>query len=294
MRTCLAMAALLVLPAVVEGQASSDIFVADLVLVEGRHVVGEAANVTAREGYDNQPWFVPDGSGFLYVSERGGQTDVYRYDLGSGRSTQVTRTPYNEYSPTLQGDGSRMLVVRWPTDMTTGALWWYTASGEPVAEATGSVERVGYYALADDHTLALFINDSIQSFLLSDTRTGDTIRVGSDLGGSGPRRIPGERAVSYLKRGADDERWLARLEIATLATTPLVRMLDGVTNYTWTDAGTVLAARGSTIYEWRPGGDWVAVAAFDASVVGTITRIAISAAGDRVAFVGVTGGTEAP
>jgi hypothetical protein len=285
---------LLVLPAPAAAQAATDIFVAELAVEDGRYRIGAPENVTRRAGYDNQPWFQRDGSGILYVSERGGQTDVFRYDLAARRTDRVTRTEWNEYSPSQPGGDDRLLVVRWPTDMSTGALWWYSATGEPLAEATGSVERVGYYAHADEHTLALFINDSIQSFILSDTRTGDTVRVGQQMGGSGPRRIPHAAAVSFLRQAADGDWWLMRLDVRTLEATPLVRMLEGVANYTWTDRGSVLAARGSTIYEWWPGGDWTAVAAFDESVVRRITRIAVSPGGDRIAFVAAAMLPDAP
>jgi hypothetical protein len=277
---------LLAAPLALPAQQTTDIFLADLSTQDGRLQIGEPVNVTRRPGYDNQPWFLPDGSGFLYVSQRGEQTDVYRYDIAAGASLQVTRTPVNEYSPTLPGDGRRMLVVRWPTDMSTGALWWYSRAGTPLEPARGSVPRVGYYAFADEHTLALFINDSIQSFMLADTQTGDTVRVGHGMGGSGPRSIPGQRAVSFLRLADDGTTWwLSRLDVASRTVTPLVAMLEGATNYAWTGRGSVLAARGGTIYEWQPGHSWIAIATFTDPALQGITRIAISDAGDRVAFV---------
>jgi hypothetical protein len=272
-----------VLPA--GAQPATDIFLADLTMRDGRLVISAPVNITARPGYDNQPWFLRDGSGFLYASERDGQTDIFRYEIAPGRSVRVTATPENEYSPTLPGDGSRMLVVRWPVDMSTGELWWFTVDGQPLETARGSVSRVGYYAFADDRTLALFINDSIQSFILADTETGDTTRVGAGMGGSGPRAIPGERAVSFLRQAADAVWWLTRLDLDDFATRPLVAMLEGVANYTWTQRGTVLAARGGTVYEWVPGRDWQAVANFSDPALQQITRLAVSPDGDRLALV---------
>lgn len=278
-------AVLLAAAATVHAQPATDIFLADMAVRDGRLEIGVPINVTARDGYDNQPWFLLDGSGFLYSSERVGQTDIFHYDIAAGSAVRVTETPENEYSPSLPGDGSRMLVVRWPTDMSTGELWWFTPDGRPLEVAPGSVSRVGYYTFADEHTLALFINDSIQSFLLSDIRTGDTTRAGHNMGGSGPRTIPGARAVSFLRQAEDDVWWLTRLDLDDLAATPLVRMPDGVANYAWTQRGTVLAARGGTIYEWSPDRDWHAVANFSDPALQDITRIAISPAGDRIAFV---------
>jgi hypothetical protein len=272
-------------PTLMAQAPSTDIFVIDVARRDGRLELGDPVNVTCREGYDNQPWFLPDGSAFLYASERDGQNDIFRYDIAAGRSVRVTDTPENEYSPSLPGDGSRMLVVRWPTDMSTGALWWFSPDGTPLEEARGSVPRVGYYAFADEHTLALFINDSIQSFILSDARTGDTIRAGANMGGSGPRAIPGERAVSFLKQDAEQAWWLTRLDLDGRVEAPLVRMLEDVANYAWTPWGSVLAARGGTIYEWTPGSDWGAVANFSDAALQGISRIAVSPGGGRIALV---------
>lgn len=273
-------------------QGTTDIFLADLVLAGERVEVGTPVNVTRREGYDNQPWFVPDGSAFLYVSQRDGQTDVFRYEIAAGRSTQVTATPDNEYSPSLSPDGSRMLVVRWTADMSGGGLWWYAPGGDPLEEVRGSVPRTGYYAVAGGGTLALFINDSIQSFMLADTASGDTVRVGEAMGGSGPRAIPGAAAVSFLRQDAEGSWWLTRLDVATLEAKPLVRMLEGVNNYTWVGEDMVLAARGGTIYRWRHGGDWTPVAEFTEPSLQGITRLAVSPGGDRLALV--SAGTDVP
>src|SRR3954453_14143817 len=64
--------------------------------------VGAPVNITNSPGYDNQPAFTPDGAAILFTSIRGGtQTDIYRYDITSARTTRVTSTPEGEYSPTV-------------------------------------------------------------------------------------------------------------------------------------------------------------------------------------------------
>ena len=40
---------------------ATDIYLADLRVADGRVQVGTPVNVTARPGYDNQPFFLPDG-----------------------------------------------------------------------------------------------------------------------------------------------------------------------------------------------------------------------------------------
>jgi hypothetical protein len=41
------------------------------------------------------------------------------------------------------------------------------------------------------------------------------------------------------------------------------------------------------IYEWQQGGDWQEIASFTEPALQNISRIAITAAGDRIAFVSV-------
>jgi hypothetical protein len=266
---------------------ATDIFLADLRVQGDSLQLSAPVNVTAREGYDNHPWFLPDGEAFLYVSQIDGQTDVFRHDVASGKQTRLTQTPENEFSPTLPGDGPRMMVVRWAGDMSDGALWWYAPDGTPQAEANGSVPRVGFYTFADANTLALFINDAEQSFFLSDALSGETTRIGEAMGGSAPRRMPGEAAaVSFLRQHADGAWWLSRLDVATREVTPLVPMLTGVAHYTWLADGSALAAEGGTLHRWMPGAStWQALITFDDPALQGITRIAVSPAGDRIALV---------
>ncbi|HXJ31465.1 MAG TPA: hypothetical protein VNG35_12540, partial [Gemmatimonadales bacterium] len=66
------------------GPPGTDIWVADLTIRDGRVNVGKPLNVTARPGYDNQPAFLPDGSGFLYTRiGADGQADMWRYDFAT-------------------------------------------------------------------------------------------------------------------------------------------------------------------------------------------------------------------
>jgi len=271
--------------------ADTDIFLAELHGHGSQLSVGTPVNVTARAGYDNQPWFIPGAAALLYVSERDGQHDVFRYDIERRTSTRVTATPEHEFSPTLSADGRDLLVVRWAPDMSTGAHWRYSPEGEPIGPMPGGVARVGYYAVVDSTAVAYFINDSLQTFVLLDPRTGESTRLGEGLGGSPPKAIPGERAVSFFRQAADSTWWIHRLDVATRESTPLVRALPGSTQYAWTPDGVLLMASGNRLYAWNRarGEEWREIAAFDDPGLQAITRIAVSPAGDRIAIVSAVG-----
>src|SRR3989442_341427 len=88
----------------------SDIFIVDVKTKLDRKTrtdelkFGAPKKVTDFAGYNNQPFFMPDGRSLLYTSIRNKQADIYRYDLNTGATTQVTNTPESEYSPTLMPD----------------------------------------------------------------------------------------------------------------------------------------------------------------------------------------------
>lgn len=263
----------------------TDLWVAELRREGAVLTVGAPTNLTRREGYDNQPWFLPDGRSLLYVAEDSGQTDVFRLDLGTGARTQLTRTPeWREYSPRLTADGE-LLVVRWDRPVEHGAAWRYSAAGEPGEPLPGGVAQVGYFAHADSVTLASFVNDSVQSFVISDLRTGRLDTVATRIGGSAPQRIPGTGSVSVLTRDEDGAWWITRFDPSTRAFRRLVRTLPGSTQYAWTRGGSILMARESTLYEWDPRGGpgWLTVGTLPG--VRNVSRLALSPAEDRIVVV---------
>src|SRR5207248_8533611 len=83
---------------------ASDIFVVEVGTKRNRETkdlepnFSEPKKITDYTGYNNQPFFLPDGHKILYTSIRNGQADIYQYDLKSGKTTQVTSTPESEYS----------------------------------------------------------------------------------------------------------------------------------------------------------------------------------------------------
>ena len=275
-------------------EAGPDLWMSELRREGGALRAGAPVNLTARDGYDNQPWFLPSGDGLLYVAEHEGQTDVYRYDLRTRTSTQVTRTPeWREYSPTLSADGGELRLVRWDRPVANGELWRYSAAGEPQGPIRGGVAQVGYYAFADTATLALFVNDSVRSFVVADVRTGRPDTVTTGIGGSAPTRVPGTDAVSVLTRDQGDW-WITRFDRRTRAFRPLTPALPGSTSYAWTRRGTVLMGLESTLYEWDPkvGPGWTPVGRFPE--VRNISRITLNPAEDRVVFVAEPAPTARP
>jgi hypothetical protein len=275
----------LTLAALSQSPPGSDIYLASLAVKDGRAVVGTPANVTHRPGYDNQPFFLPKGDAFLYTAVVDGQADVFRYDIASARAVRVTDTPESEYSPTPLPDGSGFSVVRVEAD-STQRLWRFDWDGSHAALVLAGVKPVGYHAWGDAHTAALFVLGAPPTLQIADTRTGVATTLAADIG-RGVQRIPGRAAVSYVLKGADSAWSMVELDLATRRTHPLVPTLRGVDQYAWTPDGVLLMAKGTKLYQWKAGrgSEWEEVADFAGAGLQTITRLAVSPRGDRLALV---------
>ena len=264
---------------------ATDIFVIDLsTSAGGKLKLGQPLKITNWAGYNNQPSFLPDGKNILYTSIRDKQADIYRYELGTGATTQVTSTPESEYSPTLMPGGKFISVVRVEADGTQ-RLWKFPLTGGAPSLVLENIKPVGYYLWVDDDKLALFVLGKPNTLQLVDLRTGKA-EVIADNPGRILRRVPHENKFSFVHKVSDQE-WLVKtfdLKSRNIAT--FIKTFPGVEDYAWTPAGVLLMANGSKLFA-RMKSDWAWVELTDFANAGlkNISRIAVSPKGDRIALV---------
>jgi len=274
----------------------TEIFLAPLSSTGGKLTVGPPVNISASPGYDNQPSFTPDGAAVLFTSARGAtgpgarpQTDIYRYHIASKQITRVTDTPESEYSPTVTPDGAHISVIRVEAD-TTQRLWRFTAEGQQPELVLTDVKPVGYHAWGDDRTLVLFVLGQPPTLQIADRTSGKADVVAHGIGRS-IQRIPGG-GISFVTReagaaGAPALLTIVELDLKTRVTRPLTPAVAGASeaDIAWTPDGTLLMAKGGTLYQWKRRGEWSPVADLTAMQLTGVTRMAISPTGDRIAFV---------
>lgn len=262
---------------------ATDIYLAPLSTVAGKPVLGIPVNVTHRPGYDNQPAFLPDGSGVLYTSVReDGQADIWRYDLATGTSSRVTTTPESEYSPTPLPSSPGFSVVRVEAD-STQRLWAFAPDGSTPRLLLPGVKPVGYHAWSDRGDVALFVLGSPPTLQL--VPAGDTapIEVARDIG-RGLQRVPGERRILFAQRDSAGFV-ITSLNLDDRAVTAVVHApLNDFFAYT---GGALVAADSTRLLRFRPGVDSAWIPGDDLAALGIrrVTRIAVSPRGDYVAFV---------
>jgi tricorn protease-like protein len=263
---------------------ASDIFIVELASHNGKMKLGLPVKITSWVGYNNQPSFASDGASILYTSIRDKQADIYRYDLHGGVTTQITKTAESEYSPTLMPDGKSISVVRVEAD-NTQRLWRFPLAGGAPALILEKIKPVGYHWWLDDHTLALFILGKPNTLQLVDTRTEKAETIAENPGRI-LRRIPHENKLSFVHKVSDQEWIIKAYDLDSRKTTELIKTFSGVEDYAWTPAGDLLMAKDAKLFV-RKKSDWAwqEVADFSQAGLKTITRIAVSPKGDRIAFV---------
>jgi hypothetical protein len=278
----------------------TEIYLAPMKLVNGALEIGPAVDITNNPGYDNQPFFTPDGKGVLFTSVRGGgtQTDIYRYDIASNLISQVTATPESEYSPTISPAGN-LSVIRVELDADkTQRLWQFTADGRDPRPVLETIKPVGYHAWADAQSLALFVLGQPATLQLADTRTGTAATLATDIGRS-LQRIPvpgrtaaGTAAISFVQRERTRDGVslvIKELNPSTRAISVLTPAVAGSTeaDCAWTPDGTLLMVKGTTLYGWRRGqSGWKEVTSLERLSLSGVTRLAVSPQGDYLALVG--------
>lgn len=258
----------------------TDVFVAPLDTTGGSLQMGKPKPVTVQPGYDNQPAFLPDGSGLVWTAIRTGQADVYR--RADDSTTQLTDTPESEFSPTPR-PGDHMTLVRVEADGRQ-RLWRYRLNGTPIEPVLPDADSVGYHAWLDSTRVALFRLGSPPTLQVTNVATGtDTIvarRIGRSL-----QSMPGRAAVSFVQMAPDSTTTIHRLEGPSLTTKQLVPTpSDGTGDFhAWTPSGHLLMATNDSLMVWNRGADsWRGVASLDTM---DVTRLAVSPAGDRLAMV---------
>ncbi len=284
-------------------EASPDIaiVVARLNLATG--TVDGALDITPGKGANFQPAFLRDGSGLLFVSDRGGSYNIQRHDFSSARTTALTNTTENLYSPTPLADGSGFSVIRVITpDPSYGAeareapVWRYGWDGRPIAAAVPTL-RVGYHAWVGEQRMALFIVDDVADrnqhrAILVDRSSGKTTPL-TDHPGRTLAATPDGRRATFVDQ-SDPAHWrVCAMGEGDTAPQALVELppptqdkdSTRATTFAWLPDGSMLTARGSQLLRWdgKPGGGfkpWTEVAGLG----GSIRSIAVNGDGTRLAF----------
>jgi len=264
---------------------ATDIYLAPIRLLASAPAMGPARVASENpKGYDNQPFFGPDGRAMLFTASRDGrQTDIYFLELQTRQIRQFTSTPESEYSPTVMPDDAGISVIRVEADGTQ-RVWRMGEGGAAPAVIAPAVKPAGYHAWIDANRLAIYVLGQPATLQIVDVRTGKATVVAKDIGRSLLRRPGG--TISFVQREAGVWRvkeWVP----ASGEVRDLVPALEGSVerDAAWAPDGTLFMTTATGVHWWRPGqAGWTLLSEPE---IGTLSRLAVSPDGRWMALVAV-------
>jgi hypothetical protein len=272
-------------------QAGSEIFLFDLRTVYDKVYISNGGNITNHKGYDNQPFFHPAFPIIYYSSfDEKGRSDLKYYNYTLRQTTNLTLTPEREYSPTVTPDRNYISCII-QRDNGAQDLGKIPIRGG-VPEVLIDNLTVGYHAWADANHLLLFVLDDSTHFSLRYydlAKKTDTV-IAQNIGRS-LHKIPGQNAMSFTQKIADNEFVIKKFDLDTRTVSTITAALPGQDQLCWLQYGIILMSDGKQLFSYPtrssdPKANWQPVTVEgDASMLKGVTRVATNFANTKLAIV---------
>ncbi|MEZ5046843.1 MAG: hypothetical protein R2831_07600 [Chitinophagaceae bacterium] len=111
-----------------------------------KYLVQNPQKINKKKGYNNQPYFSPDGDGIYYTSSIDtSNTELFFYKFKNKKSKRLTRTKEPEYSPKFTPDMENISCVRVEKDKTTQHFYIYNKRGKKPICILPDLKSIGYY-----------------------------------------------------------------------------------------------------------------------------------------------------
>lgn len=218
-------------------------------------------NITNRKGYDNQPFFTPDGKELLFVSIReDNQSDVYGFSIKDSSIRKITETKESEYSPTLSAQSKKeYTVVR--VDADSGQRLYSLKYKDPSkARLIPHSDSVGYYCRLTDTTIAMFVLGDPPTLQILNTKSGKRTTVASGIGRC-MKLIPEKQFMYFVTKENPKQWYLNRLDIKTFKVEKLLQTPDGSEDFAVLPDQRVIMGKDGILYateidHWEIMGDF--------------------------------------
>jgi Tol biopolymer transport system component len=159
----------------------TDIFLCSIKKDSTNYIFSKPENITNRPGYENQPYFTPDGNKILYVVADSQQTDIFSYNIQAEINLQFTETAESEYSPAYTPNRKFVSVVR--VDADSGQRFYSIPLNDlKNPQLIINTDSIGYACWLNDSSLAMFILGPANTLQLLNTITHERKLIASDIG----------------------------------------------------------------------------------------------------------------
>lgn len=262
---------------------ATEIYLLDLKVTKKSVSLSNPRNITNHPGYDNQPFFHPDKSVLYYTSaDEKGNTDILSFDISSHKITVLTKTPEKEYSPTVTSDKQYLSCIIQREGGAQDLGKYPIDGGDPIILIDNLI--VGYHAWVDKKSIVAFILGDPTTLRLIDIENKKDVTLANKPGRS-LHQIPGSSAISFVDKSSD--AWTIKKFISADNIAPIIATVPGREDLAWTPDKKIIMSDGKKFffYDSVKNTGWQEIALPDSMPSGSITRLAINAKGDKLAFV---------
>ena len=265
-----------------QAQASTEIYVFDFINVDGKISIAHPINISDNEGYDSQPFFLPNADEILFSSNRNGQTDLLKYSLKTNQKEWLINTSASEYSPNLTPKNNAVSYIKLEENGTQ-LLWSFDLKTQKEFILIPDL-KIGYHVWFDENTLISFVLGEPNTLQISDL-ISKTHKIVNENVGRSLHKIPNQNLVSFVSK--KEKIWTINSlnplndEIKLIAEIPFQ-----VEDLTWTPDGEILISNNETLYLFDiKTNSWKEVVSLINYELKKITRLAVSADGEKICLV---------
>jgi len=285
---------------------TTDIYLMDMKIKHGKYVFENAQKISDFKGYNNQPYFTPDGKSIYYVSYRDKQSDIYKYDIKANQTTQFTNTPEDEYSPKLTPDGKYISVVRVMKD-SSQQLWEFPLDGSAPHHLLPVKKTVAYYTWFGRDVVFTNVPEPMNLEVL-DTETSIYMKGVGNVSQMYMPKIISEnvgRSLGHLENDPDEIVFIEKTANKTDSIFLVCKMnksnkqkvehitqtLPHCEDFAIGPNNILYMGSKGKLYKFRIGYDldWAEIADFTNTPYKSFYRLAISAKGDKICVVSYEG-----
>ncbi|OJJ15688.1 hypothetical protein BKI52_38040 [marine bacterium AO1-C] len=270
-------------------QPATQLYLAKIKVKSSGVKVGKFKKISEFKGYNNQPHFAPNGKTVYYTANQGGkQTDIFAYEVKSGKTKRLINTKTSEYSPTTMPDGKHFSCIMVEPDGTQ-RLWKFPLAGGKPSLVLSSIKPVGYHAWVDNDALILFVlgdKNNPNTLQLASAKNDEAKviieRIGRCFG-----KIPGQgKTMSFVHKPQKGDWVIKQLNIDTRYYADITSTLKGSEDYAWTKNGGIIMGQGAKLFLWKEGQEWKEIADLSNNGIKKITRLAINPKNNLLVIVG--------
>ena len=265
----------------------TDIFLCTINKSSANFIFSKPKNITDRKGYDNQPYFTPDGRRILYVSVNDTtQSDIYSYDIEAKVSKQFTDTRESEYSPSYTKDRKYISVVR--VDADSGQRFYnLPLNNYKNAVPVKNTDSIGYACWLNESLLAMFILGPANTLQVLNTKTSERRLVASDIGRC--MKLSADESKMYFVLKSNLADWyIYAMDCNNYSLTRITPTLPHCEDFAILPDGSIIMGSEGKLYVFQNNSEWKMIADFSSELT-DFYRLAVNHEGTLLALVAFTG-----